>query len=311
MRSRPASATDKRVGRSVLAAPPAAGAASGSAEDAPALSIAHVPGVTASAKLVELPRGLYALSIGETEGARRALAGAAVPATHITRLPQDGVAGVEVFAASAGATGWLGPEGGTVVIKVPSERGHVLITTYRCDDQEPVPLQIQITRIDRAAQSAPASDAAPAGAPGRKPAAAEIGLEIVLHIERAGDRRFAGGEWIGNRGQRRRIEAFGICPAEALAPSDIEYKAYGPNGRETPWVSDAKLCGTRGRGMPLTGFAIRLAPRLSGRYDIVYEGAFFDSGIAGPRRNGEPCLPAREDDPLEAVRIRLIAREDA
>src|SRR6202011_2386470 len=136
----------------------------------------------------------------------------------------------------------------------------------------------------------------------------ELSSEIVLHIEREGDRRFAAPGWVGNRGRRLRIEAFSIRPLEGLAPADIQYKAFGPNGRETPWVTDAKLCGTRGRGLPLTGFAVRLAPHLRNRFDVVYEGSFFDSGVAGPTRNGDPCMPAVFNDPLEAIHLRLLER---
>jgi hypothetical protein len=318
MRSRPGSETSKRLDRSVVAARTGESAYSALAEEAPAFPISHVPGVTASVKLVELAQGLYGLSIGEVGGTWRELAGTTVPATHITRLPDDGDAGVEVLGAPAG---WLGPEGGAVAIRIPSDRGHVLITTYRLDDQAPVPLEIRIARIDQPAQKLAQSPSVWQATPASverwgshmppAAAAAEIGLEIVLHIERIGDRRFTGGDWIGSLGQRRRIEAFGIRALEGLAPRDVEYKAYGPNGRETPWVTDAKLCGTRGRGMPLTGFAVRLAPHLSEQYDVIYEGAFFDSGVAGPKRNGEPCIPSRVDDPLEAVRIRLIEHGDA
>ena len=138
----------------------------------------------------------------------------------------------------------------------------------------------------------------------------EIASELILHIERQGDRRLPGQGWAGNRGQRLRIEGFAIRPLEVIAPGDLEYMGYGPAGRQTPWVSDAKLCGTRGRGLPLTGFAIRLTPRLRERFDVIYEGDFFDSGATGPKRNGEPCLPASVDDPLSAVRLRLVERPD-
>jgi hypothetical protein len=60
--------------------------------------------------------------------------------------------------------------------------------------------------------------------------------------------------------------------------------------------------------MPLTGFAIRLAPHARERFDIVYQGAFFDSGIVGPYRNGELCIPPVGDDPLEAINVRLTRR---
>ena len=142
------------------------------------------------------------------------------------------------------------------------------------------------------------------------PGGREIASELILHIERQGDRRLPGQGWAGNPGQRLRVEGFAIRPLEVIAPGDLEYMGYGPAGRQTPWVSDAKLCGTRGRGLPLTGFAIRLAPRLRERFDVIYEGYFFDSGATGPARNGEPCLPASVDDPLSAVRLRLVERPD-
>jgi hypothetical protein len=93
-----------------------------------------------------------------------------------------------------------------------------------------------------------------------------------------------------------------------LAATDIEYKAYGRGGRETPWVTAAALCGTRGQSIPLTGFALRLAAGPSERFDVVYQGAFVESGVSPPRRNGEACLPSRIDDGLEAMHIRLIER---
>jgi hypothetical protein len=313
VRSSSGSETNRGAVPPVLAAAETANIFSGSIES-PAAGISHVPGVTARVKLVELARGLYGISIGETRGARRELAGTAMPATHIIPLPVDGITAVDVLPATAGPAGWLGPEGGTVALRIPCDRGHVLITTYRPDDQEVVPLEIQITRIDFPVRMPPthvppqptAADSAEPPAP--RVQARDIKIEVVLHIERMGDRRFAGGEWIGSRGEKRRIEAFSVRPLEELAPTEVEYKAYGPNGRQTPWVTGAKLCGTRGRRIPLTGFAIRLAASLRERFDIVYQGAYFDSGLTDARRNGEPCIPSRVDDSLEAVNIRLIER---
>jgi Clostridial hydrophobic W len=134
----------------------------------------------------------------------------------------------------------------------------------------------------------------------------EIGTEIVLHMERLGDRRFPGQGWVGNLGKKLRIEAFSIRPLEALMARDIEFKAVGPKRRQTPWVTDAKLCGTRGQGLALTGFAVRLAAHVSGRFDIVYQGAFFQSCIVGPSRNGELCVAPVADDQLEAINLRVI-----
>jgi hypothetical protein len=280
---------------------------------AAAAGIGTLSGLAATTRLVELPHGLYGVSIGAVTGDRRELAGLETPATQIASLPGAGRDAVELFAASPGPAGWLGPAGGTVAVKIPAERGRILITTYRLADQEAVPLEIQIARIDRPLQPASAIAAAATSRPDdtgarAAPPSPDLELEIVLHIEGLGDRRFGGGEWSGSRGEGRSIGAFSVRPLQRLSADDIEYKAYGPGGRETPWVTAASLCGTRDRGIALTGFAIRLAGEPSARFDIVYEGAFAQSGIAGPCRNGQPCRPLHTDDALEAVRVRLNER---
>lgn len=288
------------------------------AASAAAAGIGALSGLVATTKLVELPHGLYGVSIGAVKGDRRELAGLETPATQIASFPGAGSDNVELFAASAGPVGWLGPGGGTVAVKVPSNRGRILITTYRLADQEAVPLEIQIARIDRPLQQAPATAAAPPiAAPTSRPddqgfraepPSGDLDIEIALYVDGLGDRRFTGGEWSGSRGQGHGIGAFSVRPLQRLAATDIEYKAYGPGGRETPWVTAGSLCGTRDPGIALTGFAIRLAGQPGQRFDIVYEGAFARSGIAGPCQNGQPCRPSQADDSLEAVRIRLTER---
>jgi hypothetical protein len=276
-----------------------------SGEAGQSLRVAEISGVATTAKILKFDYGLYALSIAETGAPASAHSGIVLPAIHIANPPSDELGTVEIVAAASESTFWLGPEGGTVVIKVPLGGGHVLLTTYRPDDQPGTPLEVEVRRLDP-----PSRTAAPAGpvAARREPVTREVKAELLLHIERTGDRRVTAQGWVGNRGQKLRIEAFSVRPLEALTAGDIEYKAFGPSARETPWVSDAKLCGTRGRGLPLTGFAIRLAPHLRERFDIEYQGAFFESGVSEASRNGEPCMPRIADDPLEALNLRLTER---
>jgi Clostridial hydrophobic W len=267
--------------------------------------VAEISSIKTTAKVLKFDPGLYALSIAETGGPSSEHSGIMLPAFHITNPPSDTLDTVEIVAASGDSTFWVGPEGGTVVIKAPLNGGHVLITTYEPYDQPGTALEVEVRRLDL-----PTSEMAPTAANETRPEpmVREIKTEILLHIERTGDRRLAANGWVGDRGKKLRIEAFSIRPLEMLAVGDIEYKAFGPNARETPWVSDAKLCGTRGRGLPLTGFAIRLAAHLRDRFDIEYEGAFFESGVSDARRNGEPCTPLIADDPLEALNLRLTER---
>jgi hypothetical protein len=264
--------------------------------------------IGAQGRLITLTEGIYSLSFAPTPQIGGA-DGVQWPAVNVSTPPSDDHDMAEIVTGSGDLPEWIDAAGGVVVVKAPAGGGVVLVTTYGPAGATAA-VEVEIQRIGHGAPSA----ASPAAAP-RLPAPAAVEdashgprSEIVLHIEREGDRRFEAQGWAGTRGQRRRVEAFSIRPLDTLAPGDVEYKAFGPSGRETPWVSDAKLCGTRGRGLPLTGFAVRLATHLRDRFDIVYEGAFFDSGVAGPNRNGEPCMPKVADDPLEAINLRVLPR---
>ena len=136
----------------------------------------------------------------------------------------------------------------------------------------------------------------------------EIATEVLLHIERAGDRLFPGRGWVGALGRRMRIEAYSIRPLDRLAPAELEMKGFLPNGGETPWIPGGVLCGTRGRGLPLIGFAVRVVPQRADRYDVSYQGSFFAGGISETCRNGAPCRATIADDPLEAINLHVIER---
>lgn len=254
--------------------------------------------IAGRARNIRLDEGLHALIVGKSPAHPNAVADFGLPATQIAPFNDDRVT-ITIVSAAGERGGWLGAEGGTVVVAAGPGGGTILAMTYGVDDGEVLP-SLQVVNIG---QLAPNGDVAAPAEQGRT-----LSGELTLHIEGQGDRRFQVGGWAGNLGTRLRIEGFALRPLQAIAPGHIEYMAFGPGGRPTPWVTDARLCGTRGRGFPLTGFAFRLVPALRERFDIVYEGYFFDSGVTGPRRNGEPCLPSVVDDPLGAIRLRVIER---
>ncbi len=134
----------------------------------------------------------------------------------------------------------------------------------------------------------------------------DVGTEILLHIMGLGDRRYVEPGWAGNPGSRRQIEAISIRPRDALAPSAVEFRVFAQEGRATAWVSNGNYAGTRGRNLPLTGFAVRATGDLGERLEIAYEGSFFEGGVVGPKRNGELCVSPIADDPLEAVRVTIV-----
>jgi hypothetical protein len=251
---------------------------------------------------------LYALTVGAIDTRGAADAGVGLPATHVGAAPGESPSSIILLTSPGEGEGWVSADGGTVVARVSEDGATLMVTTYGVAEEARLP-QLQILDLDSLA--GPDGTVIPAAVAASTPAGREIANELALHIERQGDRRLPGQGWAGNPGQRLRVEGFAIRPLEIIAPGDLEYMGYGPGGRQTPWVTDAKLCGTRGRGLPLTGFAIRLAPRLREQFDVIYEGYFFDSGVTGPVRNGEPCLPAAIDDPLGAIRLRVVERPGA
>ena len=273
----------------------------------PEMTLARSDQPSTMANVVALAQGLYALEIGASPGMLGQVFSLQVPAVHVSALRNERERSAEIIGTSGLGDSWLDREGGTVIVKSPAGGAHVLVTAFGLPAQAVAVPDIHVRRLDRARWdgAAPRSADPPSG-PADEPEG--IRSEIVLHVERLGDRRFPGEGWAGNRGKKLRIEAFSIRPVDTLLARDIEFKALGPKGRQTPWVTDAKLCGTRGQGLPLTGFAIRLAPHAAERFDVVYQGAFFESGIAGPHRNGELCIPPITDDPLEAISVRLIRR---
>jgi hypothetical protein len=257
--------------------------------------------VSAVASIISLEPGLFAISIGPVPDTPASTGGGMTPPQlQVTRFPSPAGGNPEILGEDGLGETWLGSSGGIVVIMAPPSGAAFIVTSYAPAGSQAVMPAIQVERLEHAPAEWQNTHAAP-----RSPNP-EISIEILLHVERLGDCRFGSQGWVGPRGRGLRIEGFGIMPLQGLSPRDLEYKAFQPDGAETPWVGGPQFCGSRGRRLPLTGFAIRSAAALAGRFDVVYSGAFVNGGIVGPRRNGEPCRPARLDDPLEAMTVSIV-----
>jgi hypothetical protein len=297
------------------------------------IDVSADPGpLSVAARMFCLSQGLYSLSIDSVGSPAYSRRGISLPCIQLTSPPSSAFDPVDILTAWDDQGAWLGPDGGTVVVRSPPGGGQVLVTLYdEIAADSAVLAAIDVRRLDRPRpdpahlQPPPPTEPAPGDLPPPEPTLAmidpmpvrnphmaegELNIEVTLHVQRLGDCAFPGGVWCGNVGQKLQVEAFGIRPLEQISVSDIEYRAFGPAGRETRWVSEGTLCGTRGRGIPLTGFAVRLAPHVAERYDVIYQGAFFASGVTVPVRNGDSCIPLLPDDHLEAVNIRIIERGD-
>jgi GT2 family glycosyltransferase len=240
----------------------------------------------------------------------------ALPAVNLTVAPSNSAGKVEFMTAPGGNGSWLCQPGDMVVARVTERAAMVLLTSLRAPGG-PM-LSIEVERLDkqeippaaRVAVEEP-GDTNPSAPTGELPSPPGLRAELSVHVQRRGDRLFTTPGWAGFRGERIWIESYSITPLELIGADQIEYKGLTATGYETPWLSKGAPCGTRGKSMPLLGFAVRLKPLLDGQlYDCEYSGAFLSGAIVGPCRNGAPCVSTQSDDPLEAIQLRIVEHPD-
>lgn len=229
------------------------------------------------------------------------------PAIWLTHVPTDPSNSVDVLSARAAGDQWLRGPRSIVAVRVPVAGGLLMASALGSPSGTPPP-GLSVRPVDRLAPPADPARDSPHPEAAEPGADREIQIEVRAHIERLGDRVFAGATWVGDPGEKRRLEGFSIRPLQALQPGEVEYKALHPGGIETPWIPGPQFCGTRAQSLPLTGLAVRIAPHLQDRFSVIYQAAFFNSGVVGPHRNGTPCLPPRPGDALSAINIRIVER---
>ena len=265
------------------------------------------------ARLVPLEPGFYAFSLAADTGWRDPVVGLGLPAVQICALPhQEG--GIAITDSFGRAESWLGGHRNLLFVTAPPGGGAALVTGYLARDPNSAPLALDIRRIGSQHAAAPEplmpatrlSIGGPVGA-GQSPH--PVGLDIVAHIRGRGDVRFHDAGWIGRLGPGSWIEGFMVFPHSRSAAAAIEYKGLAASGAETPWIDSGGLCGTRGQGVPLIGFAMRQKAVPGGAlFDCEYAGYFGSGAIAGPVRNGAPCRSSVEGDPLEGLQLRIVPR---
>lgn len=279
------------------------------------------------ARLVPLDPGFYAFSLAAETGRHEPAAGLALPAVHLCAPPhQDG--GVEITDSSGRAGSWLGGRHKVLFVKSP-RGGAALVTGYLARDRDGVPLAVDIRRLALPEVLAIAAEDAGRKRSGRaaspplapvmtltmgRPVAPEgspqrVGLDILAHIRGRGDVHFLDTPCAGRLGPGLWIEGFAIFPHSRLAVAAIEYKGLTASGTETPWIGCGTHCGTKGRGIPLIGFAVR-QKAVSGdtAFDCEYTGYFQSGATVGPTRNGAPCRSAIDRDALEGLQLRITPR---
>lgn len=264
------------------------------------------------AKLIRIDPGLYLAALAGTAGESEGAPGLSLPAVQLRGI-SSGTGGVTIVDRAGRTASWL--QGATTMLLLTAREAAVVVATAYCDrNADSPPLWLTLRRLTPASDNEPDNRrafrvvefdvAAAAAAPGPP---RRLGFEVVAHIRRHGDVRFADPSRVGPLGPGLWIEALTLLPSDPALP--IEYKALAANGVETPWVGCGSPCGTRGQGIPLIAFAMRQQPASGAAlFDCEYTGHFGSGRIVGPVGNGAPCRSPVAGDPLEGIELRLVAR---
>jgi hypothetical protein len=265
------------------------------AQAAPETADANQPRVTelrVSGHLMTLDAGLFC--VFQVPGAPVSGDGSGLPGVRISLPPGAASRPEAVRISSFRDDGWLTGDSAALV-RVADGQAQILVTVYQSPLHAPeLAPRLQVLRLS----------AAPSGIAPTRPSPVETGgaVEVMAHIQRAGDVGVPLGTWLGKRGSNQWIEGFAVLPQAGVAAEDVEYQAVLGRGWLSPWVEGGKFCGSRGMALPLLGFKVRLKGAAARDYACVYSATFVDGSVAGPVENGEAC----EAESLAALESLLI-----
>jgi len=297
-----------------------------------------------SANLMTLDSGLFC--IFNAPGGPMPDAATGLPGVRVSVPPGPVFRPEAVTITGFRDDGWLGGWNGAALVRVTRGPAQILVTIYQAPNTTAEPPRLQILRLAEAASlpplggrpqqapppaqiaagqiaavqpvalavppaaqgSLPAPQTTPPALVPVAPAAARDG-EITAHVQGRGDVTTALGDWMGEPGSKRWVEGFAISPTGLVGPGDIEYQAVLGRGWLSPWAEGGQYCGSRGMSLPILGLRMRLRGEAADRFDCFVEASFVDGTKVGPTDDGEPAQ-AESLAPLEAFRIKLVAREE-
>jgi hypothetical protein len=133
-------------------------------------------------------------------------------------------------------------------------------------------------------------------------------LRVLAHVENIGDLWVEAGAWAGRPRSRLRLEGFALAVEGELAPADLAYCAVLADGTVSPWLAPGAFCGTRGQGLGLRGFCVRLVGAPAWRYACVTAATFLD-GTELNATGADIATVAPSGAGLEAMRLELRPRQ--
>lgn len=266
-----------------------------------------------SAHLMTLDTGLFCIVCNPSKGAD-AVTG--LPGVRVTLSPGPAGRPEAVTICTFRDDGWMTPFGDASLVRIHSGPAQVMVTVYQSPTApEGSAPNLQVLRLSDSAvppQSrapvAAAAAALPRPAAGQ-PVAPKM-MDMLAHVQGAGDIGCMLGERVGEPGSGRWIEGFAVAPTNGVAVGDIEYQAVLGRDWLSPWVEGGQFCGSRGMSLPLLGLRLRLRGAAAEAFECSYSATFVDGTSVGPVAAGEPC-ESPELAALESVVIDIRPRGEA
>jgi hypothetical protein len=129
---------------------------------------------------------------------------------------------------------------------------------------------------------------------------------LTVHLPGRGDvtndRALVGGV----RGSGNVLQGFALQRKQGPA-DELQYRALLHDTVWTEWMPAGSYVGSRGKGLPIRGFAVRLRGDMASRFVCSYAGAFFRCDDVVRVNDGGECR-APNDAELEAIHIMLRPR---
>jgi len=135
-----------------------------------------------------------------------------------------------------------------------------------------------------------------------------IRLRGVAHIQDIGDVSFQDGEFVGSRGQSRRLEGFSIQMPDQALSLGIQYMAHVQNVGDTSWFNGGQFVGSSGQSLRLEGFAIQLTGSEAANHNVLYKCHVQNIGDTQVLANGQFCGTRGQSLRLEGLQVWIERR---
>ena len=133
-------------------------------------------------------------------------------------------------------------------------------------------------------------------------------LKVMANLQDLGDRTGREGEWVGTKGQARRLEAFAVSYARPPRGFGLEYMCHVQDVGDSAWLTAGALCGTRGQSRRVEGFAMRLAGPDAAAWTVQYQCHVQGSGDSAVMADGQYCGTRGQSLRVEAMLVTVTRR---